>query len=459
MQISQQSTSALTSSITLEVKKEDYMGRVKKALNQIGKTIQLKGFRPGMAPASLVQQMYGDPVLADEVNKMLDEEVRRHITENGLDILAQPIPIDEQRLELNYKNPSDFSFTFEVGHAPEVDLGFVQESPVFTRFKIRVEDDAIEQELAQMRKRFATYAYPEDVQDNDILSFTIEECDAQGNLKEGGISAVNSLMPDMFKAEWRDKVLGMKKQDSLLLPVFEAIDRSAEEVKKQVLNLTEEGAAAGEWFKFTLNNITRSVPAELNAEFFAKVYGEDGPSTEEEVRDNIRKDLEAYYEGRTDTLLVNDLYRKLMDNTPLPLPDAFLKRWIAMSQEKPVSEEDIEKDYPGFSQALRWSLIQKKIASEQGIAVSREEVDERIRYNLIQQLYGYGLTNIRPEWVENFMAKQRKDEKVVSQAREQVLEDKVLGYVKTLVRLEDQLVSLDEFKAMVAANNAAVNPA
>jgi trigger factor len=459
MQISQQSTSALTSSITLEVKKEDYMGRVKKALNQIGKTIQLKGFRPGMAPASLVQQMYGDPVLADEVNKMLDEEVRKHIESSGLDILAQPIPIDEQRLELNYKNPTDFTFTFEVGHAPAVDLAFVQGNPVFTRYKIRVEDEAIEQELAQMRKRFATYAYPEDVQDNDILSFTIEECDAQGHLKEDGISAVNSLMPDMFKAEWKDKVLGMKKQDSLLLPVFDAIDRSADEVKKQVLSLTEENAAAGEWFKFTLNNITRSVPAELNAEFFAKVYGEDGPSTEEEVRDNIRKDLEAYYEGRTDTLLVNDLYRKLMDNTPLALPDEFLKRWIALSQDKPVSREDIDQDYVGFSQALRWSLIQKKIASEQGISVSREEVDERIRYNLIQQLYGYGLTNIRPEWVENFMAKQRKDEKVVSQAREQVMEDKVLGYVKTLVRLEDQLLSLEEFKALVAANNAAVNPA
>jgi hypothetical protein len=64
-------------------------------------------------------------------------------------------------------------------------------------------------------------------------------------------------------------------------------------------------------------------------------------------------------------------------------------------------------------------------------------------------LYGYGLKNIGEEWVEQFMQKQLADKKIISQTRDQILEDKVLNYVKSKATLNDKQVSLDEFKAIM----------
>jgi trigger factor len=179
------------------------------------------------------------------------------------------------------------------------------------------------------------------------------------------------------------------------------------------------------------------------------VYGENGVKSEAEMRTSIKSDLEAYFDGRTDTLLVNDIYKGIIDNIDFPLPDDFLKRWIEVTNEKPITGEDLEKEYPGFAKSLRWSLIQRKIVREQNLEVTEEEVTDKVRAGVIQQLYGYGLKNIGEDWVEQFVQKQLADKKLVSQTREQAIEDKVLNYIKSVVKLDEKEVSMDEFKALV----------
>jgi trigger factor len=229
------------------------------------------------------------------------------------------------------------------------------------------------------------------------------------------------------------------------------MDRDREAIAKNVLNMNEmeKVPAVGDKFRLTLNNITRSVPAVINEEFFLKVYGENGPKTEEEMRNNIKADLEAYFDGKTDSYLVNELYKGILEKTDFPLPDEFLKRWIEVTNEKPISAEDLEKEYPQFAKSLRWSLIQRKLVKEQNLEITEAEVVERVRMNVIQQLYGYGLKNIGGEWVEQFVQKQLADKKTISQTREQLLEDKVLGYIKGKVALVEKPIGFEDFKALV----------
>ena len=167
------------------------------------------------------------------------------------------------------------------------------------------------------------------------------------------------------------------------------------------------------------------------------------------MRNNIKADLDAYFDGKTDSYLVNDLYKGIMEHIDFPLPDEFLKRWIDVTNENPISKEDVEKEYPQFAKSLRWSLIQRKIVKEQNLEVTEADVLERVRMNVIQQLYGYGLKNIGEEWVEQFVQKQLADKKVISQTREQLMEDKVLGYIKSKVALLEKPISFEDFKALV----------
>lgn len=263
-------------------------------------------------------------------------------------------------------------------------------------------------------------------------------------------------MVDQLKDDAKQKVMSLKKQDSFTGNVFEMLDRDREGIAKNVLNMNDLSKLdqVGSNFRLTLNNITRAVAAELNGEFFQKVYGENGPKTEEEMRNFIKADLEAYFDGQSDSYLVNDLYKGIMEKADFPLPDDFLKRWIDLTNEKPISAEQIENDYPQFAKSLRWSLIQRKVVQEQNLQVTEEEIRDRVRANVIQQLYGYGLKNIGEEWVEQFVQKQLADRKVLSQTQEQLTEDKVLAYIKSKVKLNDTPISFDAFKTMVETPQA-----
>ncbi|MCW5906228.1 MAG: trigger factor [Chitinophagales bacterium] len=451
MTITQEKIDSLRSKVKVNLKKEDYEPQVKKQLKSLSKVVQIKGFRPGMVPTDLVKKMYGNGVLAEELNKILNDEVYKYINDNKIDIIASPIPAEGQKLDIDIYGLRDIDFDYEIGHAPDVSLSYLDKAPTFTKYSIKADDKMIDEEVDRIRKRFATYEYPETVGDNDILTFTIEELDKEGNLKPGGVSTVSSIMVDLLKDTYKTQVLALKKQESFEADVFDLMDRDRESMAKNVLNMNDLAklSEVGNRFRLTLNNITRSVPAVVNEEFFQKVYGDNGPKTEAEMRANIKADLEAYFDGQTDSYVVNDLYKGIMENVEFPLPDDFLKRWIDLTNEKPISQEEIERDYPQFAKSLRWSLIQKKIKEQENLDVTEDEIRERVRTNVIHQLYGYGLKNIGEEWVEQFMQKQLADKKVLSQTRDQILEDKVLNYVKSKATLVEKEVSLDEFKALM----------
>ncbi len=451
MTITQEKVDNLLSKVKISLKKEDYEPQVKKQMKSVAKGVQIKGFRPGMVPMEVVKKMYGNSVLVEELNKLFNDEIYKYINENKLEIIASPIPVAEQKLDIDINTLKDLDFTYEIGHAPDISLSFIESSTPFDKYKITVEDKLIDEEIDRTRKRFATFEYPETVGDTDVLTFTIEELDEAGNIKEGGINTVSTLTVDLLKPEAKAKVMPLKKQESFDYNVFEVMDRDREGIAKNVLNMNdmEKLPTVGDKFRLTLNNITRSKPADINEEFFLKVYGETGPKTEEEMRNNIKADLEAYFDGKTDSYLVNDLYKGIMEHIEFPLPDEFLKRWIDVTNEKPISAEDLEKEYPQFAKSLRWSLIQREIVKEQNLEVTEAEVLERVRMNVIQQLYGYGLKNIGEEWVEQFVQKQLTDKKVINQTREQLMEDKVLGYIKSKVTLAEKPIGFEDFKALV----------
>lgn len=451
MTITQEKVEDLKSLVKINLKKEDYEPQVKKQLKALAKNVQLKGFRPGMVPTDMVKKMYGNSVLAEELNKVLNDEIYKYLDENKIDIIASPIPAPDQRLDLDINGLKDIDFAYEVGLAPQIDLGYIENAAPFTKNKIAITDAMIDDEVMRIRQRYSTYEYPETVGAKDVLTFTIEELDNTGNVKEGGVSTVSTLMVDLLKEDARAKVLPLKKQESFEYNVFDLMDRDRESMAKNVLNMNdpEKISSVGDKFRLTLNNITRSKPADINDEFFAKVYGDGGAKNEEEMRNNIKADLEAYFDGRTDTVLVNDIYKGVLEHIDFPLPDEFLKRWIGVTNEKPITPDELEKDYPQFAKSLRWSLVQRKIVREQNIEVTEAEVLDRVRANVFQQMYSYGLRNIGEEWVEQFVQKQMADKKVIQQTREQVLEDKVLGWIKGKVKLSEKEVSLDEFKALI----------
>ena len=457
MNITQEKISDLKSLVKINLKKEDYEPKVLDQIKKLAKKADIKGFRKGMVPMGVVKKMYGNSVVAEEINNALNDQMWHYLQENKIDVLGQPIPAaDQELLDLDINNLKDVNFSYEIGLAPEIDLSYIEKAKPFDKYKITVTDEMINEEIERIRKRFSSYQYPDDVEQNDILSLTIEELNEDGSLKEGGVSTVSSVMMDMIKPEHQAAFLAMTKQGSIEANIWDMIDRDREATAKNILNLTEPKHTdhIGNKFKLTLNNITRAIPAEMNEEFFTKVYGDNGVKTEAEMRDLIKKELDSYFDGQTDGYLINDLYKAIIENVNFPLPDDFMKRWIKVANEKSVSDEEIEKDYPRFAKQLRWDLITRKLIRENNIENTAEEVKDAVRQKTIQQLYSYGLRDLGGEWVEQFIAKQMADKEQIKQTGEQLLTDKVMLLVKSKVKLNEKPISLEGFKLMADTVNA-----
>ena len=458
MTITQEKVNDLNSKVVIDLKKEDLEPKVNAELKKVSKTVSLKGFRPGNAPLGLVKKMYGNSILFEELNKMLNQEVHKFIEENQLNILAQPIPAEGQTLNnLDINNIKDVNFAFEIGHAPEFSLSYLDGAPVFNKFKIEVTEKMLSEEVERVRKRFAKYEYPENVEEKDILTLSIEELDETGAVKEGGINTTSSVLIELVKPEHKAQFLSLTKLQGFEGNVFELFDRDREGVAKHILNVADLSTldAIGDKFKLTLNNITRALPADLDEEFFQKAFGEGGPKTESEMHDNIRKDLDSYFDGQTDVILTNDLFSGIMANIDFPLPEDFLKRWIKINNEEEITQEQIENEFPSYAKQLRWQLITARISREQNFEVTNQELEEKVRLQTIQQLYSYGLKNFGEDWVEGFVQKQLKDKEYVRKTHDKLLDDKVFGYIKSKVSLLEQLISLEAFNEMVQKANEA----
>ena len=229
MNITQEKISDLKSLVKINLKKEDYEPKVLDQIRKLAKKADIKGFRKGMVPMGVVKKMYGNSVVAEEINKSLNDQMWQYLQDNKIDVLGQPIPaIDQEMLDIDVNNMQDVNFAYEVGLAPEIDLSYIEKAKPVDKYKIEVTDTMIDEEIDRIRKRFATYEYPETVEANDILSLTIEELNEDGSLKEGGVSTVSSVMMDLIKKEHQAAFLALTKQASIEGNVWDIIDRDRE---------------------------------------------------------------------------------------------------------------------------------------------------------------------------------------------------------------------------------------
>ena len=448
MEITQENVDSLNAIIKLQVKKEDYEPQIQQSLNQYRKKVDLKGFRKGNVPMGIIKKMYGNHIVADTINDLLNEKVNNYIVEKQLDVLGNPLPKHGQKFDIEITSLKDFDFEYEIGLSPAFDLDFLKNKPALEREVIDIEKKLIDEELERVRKR---YGKVEEVvgkmEDDDMLTLQFDELDEEGNVKADGISNSAPIALDMLKDNKIQKaVKSSKKGETVDITDLEkTFEKTKEELAKQILNLdlTPETLPA---VRATLTDVKRVIPAEINEEFLKTVYGPDTDVKDEAgIRAKIKEEVKAYFEKEEDKRLYNKLAETLIEKTEISLPDEFLKRWIQLTNEKPISEEQIEKEYPAFVKNLKWSLIVKKVSKENNVDVSMDEVKERTAEQVRQQMAQYGIPNMPQEEMDKFVASMMAKRDHASQTRETLLEEKLFDYFKGQIKTKDKKVSLEEF--------------
>jgi trigger factor len=435
----------LNDKLTVTLSKEDYFGAFEQNLKKYAKTANIPGFRKGMVPAGLVKKMYGQSVFSDEVLKNVEKSLNEYLTNEKLDIFAQPLPLDNDARALDMNDPRDYVFAFEIGLKPSFEIDLKSLNAI--RYKVIVTDEMINEELARLQTRHGKLSEPE-IADNEenVLNVKFIETDAAGNEVEAGITKDNSLLIKYFAEGFRKNLLGKKKDDSIVLQLKDAFEDKELEVILKDLNLDTTENASEKYFKLLITKLGFVNKAEINEELFIAVYPNKEIKTEEEFRDAIKEEIAGYFESQSKNQLHDQIYHHLLDHTKIEFPANFLKRWIQTGGEKPKTEAEAEEEYPNFEDQLKWTLITSKLAEENKVEVLPDDIRAFAKMQLFQYMGGQlGALGDNQQWVDDYANRMMQDKKFVEDSYHRISSEKLFDALETQVTAVEEAIGADEF--------------
>jgi trigger factor len=445
MEITRETTGELTATIKMVISPADHNESVTKILKDYQRKANVPGFRPGHVPFGMIKKLYGGAVFAEEVNKLVSDKLHQYITDEKLDILGQPLPNTSLTPEFEWKDGQDIEFYFDLGMTPAFDFT-LDDNIAVDYHVIKVDDTMVDKYLDDMLQRFGTLTNPEVVGEKDVVTGDFVQLDADGNDLEDGISHSSKVTVDLIAdVNAKSKLVGAKVGDVVVFNPMKAAGNAVE--ASAMLGITKEEAEGLESdFKFTISEISTMSPAEMNEEFFDKVFPAAEIKTEEEFRKQVRNESEKGFVADSDHLFAHHMQDKLVESVTLNLPDEFMKRWLIESNEGKLTAEDIERDYSKYAEGMKWQLIENKIIKEAGIEVGDQEIKDYVKDYYLQGWRTLQLTEDLLERLETIADSFIKDKpNEVRRIVDSLYGQRVSAYVKSKVKLVNKEISYDEF--------------
>ena len=430
MNVTRKDIDALNVVLTVEIDQEDVAPQVEKVLTDYRKRASIPGFRKGNIPMGVVKKQYGQAVLVDEVNKRLKTSLNDYLNNEKIDILGNPLPVPIDTLDWT---ADSFSFDFELGLAPEVEVKLPNKRSVI-RYDIQADDKFVDEQLERLQKQYGSLTpttettssteltvgvHFEGVEENKSATITVDELKSKKALTKLKNATIGEVVTLSTK--------GLFKEEYVLRRVMGTVPEKAIELS---LTLQERNARG---------------LAELDQEFFDKVFGKDAVKTVSECKDKLRADAMGHFETQSNQKFVNDMTEHLIDNTKFSLPADFLKKWMQTAGENPISAEEAEAEYTKSERGLRYQLIESKLIQEHNLQISREEIESFAKELLQKQMAQFGRADVSDEELTEVAGRILGNQEEVKRISDQVMSEKMRQLFLEKGNIKVKKVNFDTF--------------
>ncbi|MDP4594624.1 MAG: trigger factor [Beijerinckiaceae bacterium] len=458
MQVTETSSEGLKRAYKVVFPVTDLAQRLDAELFDMKDKVQIKGFRPGKIPMTHLKKVYGKQVMADVMQKAVNEANQKIIEDNSLKLAAEPkIDVDggDEGVEKAISAQGDLAFTVNFEVMPTIELkpfsGIELERQVFS-----VEDKEVEEAMNSLVDSSRPYVEKDGAaadKDKVTLDFAGK---IEGEAFAGGTGSDMevTLGSGTFIPGFEEQLTGIKAgEDRQLNVTFPA--------EYQAAHLAGKAAV----FDVTAKKIETPGEVELNDEF-AKKFGVE---TMDELKKTIREDIQKQYDNATRQKMKRVLLDKLDTDYSFELPESLLEHefngiWQQAEQERKQANQTLEQ--AGFAteeaareefrtiaqRRVRLGLLLAQVGEESKVEVSEQELTagivERVR-EIGRQFPGQE----QAAW-DYF----RKNEEAVAQVRAPLFEEKVIDIIFAQAKVSEKAVTREElmkFDGEEAANPSA----
>ena len=435
--------------LTMTIEPADYQEKVEKTLKDYRKKAQVPGFRPGQVPMGLVKRQYGTAVKVDEVNRLMGEKLYEYVRENKIQMLGEPLPSDKQQPQ-DFEKEGEMTFVFDIAVAPEFKVALSGKDKI-AYYTISVDDKLIDQQVQMYASQGGEFVKAEVFSGNDTITGDLRQLDKKGNTLENGITTEGGMiMPAYIKDDKQKKLFdGCKPGDIITFNPKKAYPDNDAEVAALLKVKKEDIADVNSDFSFQVTEIRHFQPAEIDQKLFDRVFGEGTVKDEKAFREKIAEQLKAQFVGSSDYKFMQDVRAHLEKKVgKLEFPEALLKR-VMLQNNKDKGADFVEQNFEGSIKELAWHLIKEQIVTAQEIKVEDEDVKRVAREAIRAQFAQYGMANVPDDVVENYAEEQLKKRENIDNFVDRAVDLKLTDKLKTVVKLDEKTVTLDEFNKMM----------
>ena len=435
--------------LTMVIESADYQEKVEKTLKDYRKKAQIPGFRPGMVPMGMIKKQYGTAVKVDEVNRLMGEKLYEYVRENKIQMLGEPLPSDKQQPQ-DFEKDGELTFVFDIAVAPEFKVALSGKDKI-DYYTITVDDKLIDQQVQMYASQGGEFVKAEVFSGNDTITGDLRQLDKKGNTLEGGITTEGGMiMPAYIKDDKQKKLFdGCKPGDIITFNPKKAYPDNDAEVAALLKVKKEDIADVNSDFSFQVTEIRHFQPAEVNQALFDRVFGEGTVKSEKAFREKIAEQLKAQFVGSSDYKFMQDVRAHLEKKVgKLEFPEALLKR-VMLQNNKDKDADYVEKNFEGSIKELAWHLIKEQIVAAQEIKIEDEDVKRVAKEAIRAQFAQYGMANVPDDVLENYAEEQLKKRENIDNFVDRAVDLKLIEKLKTVVKLEEKSVTLDEFNKMM----------
>lgn len=434
MNITKKDIDSLNAVLTVEITKDDYANNVTKVLDNYRKTANIPGFRKGQIPMGMVKKQFGKAVLVEEVNKLLQDQLHKYLTEEKLDVLGNPLPKNEAEIDWN---TDDFKFEFDLGLAPDFKVDIQKKAT--THYKVVADKEMVDNQVKTIRKQYGKLINKQEVAKGDEITGTFTSSEKE-------IEKKTTISTEDIKGKKQlDALVGSKVGDVVTLKT-KGLFKDDHDNQKYLGVAHDDAHGLDIEVNFVIEEVNTREMAEMNQEFFDKLFGEGEVTSEKELKEKIKEDAERQFVQQSDQKLLNDVVETLIENTKFDLPADFLKRWIRSTGEGKMTEEEAIAEYDRSEKGLRYQLIEGKLReANKSLQISFDELNDFAKSMIRSQMAQYGHMNATDEEVEGIVARIMGNEEEVRRLSEQLNTNKLLQFFKENAKLKTKEVNYDQF--------------
>ena len=425
MKVTVESKKGLKTNLKVFVDKKTIDEKINIRLNELSKTVNIKGFRPGKVPVDVLKRQFGKAIYGEVLEKVLKETSSKALEEKKIKVAGQP------KLDLkSYGEGKDLNYTLEVDELPSIKIESL-ESIKFNDYEINVSENEIKkriEEIAKNQNNFKDKKDNEEAKEGDLVVFDYN-AKIENKTFEGGEGKNTQIVlgKDLFIKGFDKQLIGCKKNQekevTAILP--------ENYPKKELINKKAN-------FICKILNVKKPEPVTVNDEFAKNLGAKDLNN----LKELIKKQMQNQYKMNLDSLSKESILDQIEKLHKVDVPENLVQQEVTLISQG-LKKEDAEKNKKESENIAKKRIILGLILNELGEKNNLKVNEEELKNEIQKQVQSM------PGQQKQILEYYQKNPSATASLRGSIYEEKIINLIKEKSKRIKKIISIEEAEKII----------